>query len=319
MTKHNMTNQAKFLMSLTALFALTASMAVASGAGTSGGQFLRVGVGARAAGMAGALSPIVDDPTAIYWNPAGLAMLEKREVSLSYNAYFVDTAQQFLGYGHPSKYGTFGVGITMLSVGSIEKRSAASGDADVPDGGEFNTQDMAGALAWANKFDLNAFAMHYGAALKFVSSDLDAASASTFAADLGVIAAHKASNLSFSLAVLNLGGELKFVDEGDPLPLNIKPGVGYRRDLGKMGKLNLALDADILVNDGLTYVQPGVEWWFHKNFAFRTGWQLGRDSDAGVGFAAGLGMRKDAIGLDYAFVPFGGLGDTHRVSLAYRF
>src|SRR5437868_6492711 len=75
--------------------ASTLSAAHAVGKGTSGGQFLRVGVGARAPGMGGAFSPVADDATAIYWNPAGLAMLEKKEVSVSYNAYFKDTSSQF--------------------------------------------------------------------------------------------------------------------------------------------------------------------------------------------------------------------------------
>lgn len=307
-------------LALLASCALLASSAFAAGKGSSGGQFLRVGVGARAAGMAGAFSSIVDDATAIYWNPAGLASLEQRELALTYNAYFVDTAQQFLGYAHPmGDKGSLGIGITLLSVSDIEKRSATAGDADTPDLGTFKTQDMAGAIAWSKKMDVGSKSLSYGLAAKYVSSDLDTANASTFAFDLGAMLACPQTMLRFSLAVLNLGGELKFTNEGDPLPLNIKPGIGWSSEMGSWGKLNLALDADILINDSVSYVQPGAEWWFHENFAFRTGWQIGRDSDAGAGFAAGLGLRKDAIGVDYAFAPFGDLGDTHRISLAFRF
>src|SRR5262245_1106221 len=81
----------------------------AASKGTSGAQFLRIGVGARGPGMAGAFSPIADDASSIFWNPAGLARMDKREVQVSYNAYFKDTASQFIAYGHPTaERGTFG-------------------------------------------------------------------------------------------------------------------------------------------------------------------------------------------------------------------
>lgn len=296
------------------------NISMAGSKGKSGGQFLRVGVGARGPAMAGAFSPIVDDATAIYWNPAGLALLEKRNVELTYNSYFKDTASQFAGYAHPTRRGVFGLGVSLFGVKDIEKRSLTGGDSDTPDLGNFDTRDMAVSLGWANKMGLGDGILNYGAALKYISSDLETEKANTAAVDLGVIhQCHKDKGLSLSLAVLNLGGELKFKDTGDPLPLNIKPGVAWRQGLGKLGKLSLALDGDILVNDGIGYVQPGFEWWAHRAFALRGGYQFGRDKDAGQGFGVGAGFRLFNIGVDYAFVPFGDLGDTHRMSLGVKF
>src|ERR1044071_7438798 len=110
----------------------------ATGKGESGAQFLRIGAGARALGMAGAFSPVADDATAIYWNPSGLASLDHREISLTYDSYFKDSASQFLGYAHPmGERGTLGLGVTMFSVKDIEHRSATGGDSDAPDLGNF--------------------------------------------------------------------------------------------------------------------------------------------------------------------------------------
>ena len=53
-----------------------------SDSGTTTAQFLKLGVGARAIGMGEAYSAIADDPTAIYWNPAGLAAVSEHSVSL---------------------------------------------------------------------------------------------------------------------------------------------------------------------------------------------------------------------------------------------
>ncbi|MBI4064288.1 MAG: hypothetical protein HY401_08330, partial [Elusimicrobia bacterium] len=46
--------------------------------------------------------------------------------------------------------------------------------------------------------------------------------------------------------------------------------------------------------------------------------QLKEDNPA-PGIAAGLGFKHMGLNIDYAFVPFGNLGNTHRVSLGYRF
>lgn len=35
-----------------------------------------IGIGPRALGMGGAFVALVDDPTSVYWNPAGLAFVE---------------------------------------------------------------------------------------------------------------------------------------------------------------------------------------------------------------------------------------------------
>jgi hypothetical protein len=270
--------------------------------------------------MAGAVSPFIDDATSIYWNPAGLARMESKEVSLSYNSYFEDTAQQFVGYGHPTEHGTFGVGFTMFGVKDIEKRSV-DGDADAPDLGSFDTRDLAASFGWGNKRDMGSGALRYGAALKYISSDLEVESAATGAVDLGSAYEFGSEESKFyvSAALLNLGGELKFDEEGDPLPLNFKPGVAWRKDVGRMGNVIAALDADMLLNDGVALVQPGVEWNVHPMFSLRSGYQIGRDEDAGSGFAAGVGFRMSGLMLDYAFVPYGELGDTHRMSVGYRF
>ena len=44
------------------------------------GEFLALGVGARALGMGGAFVSLADDATAAYWNPAGIVLATGREL-----------------------------------------------------------------------------------------------------------------------------------------------------------------------------------------------------------------------------------------------
>lgn len=50
---------------------------------TLNGSDLGMGVGARAIGMGGAYTAVADDPSAAFWNPAGLTGLEKSQFSFS--------------------------------------------------------------------------------------------------------------------------------------------------------------------------------------------------------------------------------------------
>jgi len=52
------------------------------------GEFLRIGVGARALGMGSAFAGLADDGSAAFWNPAGLATLTSREVTLMHAEQF---------------------------------------------------------------------------------------------------------------------------------------------------------------------------------------------------------------------------------------
>ncbi len=46
-----------------------------------------LGAGARARGMGGAFFAVSNDPTAASWNPAGLSLLDKAQMDLSFNSY----------------------------------------------------------------------------------------------------------------------------------------------------------------------------------------------------------------------------------------
>ena len=68
--------------------------------GTFDGQFLKISVGARAAGMGNAFVAVADDASSVFWNAAGLARIEpdKSELSLNHANWIADMSFDEVGY-----------------------------------------------------------------------------------------------------------------------------------------------------------------------------------------------------------------------------
>jgi hypothetical protein len=282
-------------------------------AGTTGAQFLKIGVGARAMAMGGAYAAMFNDVHCLYWNPAGVARMKRPQLASSYNLMYQDTSQGFMGYAHPTRIGVFGGGLNYLQVADIEKRT---GDSARPLS-TFSAKDSALFFSYAIP---NAWAgMSLGANIKLINLKLDDKSANAYSLDLGAQQKIKELPLVLGLSVLNLGSQVKLGTESDSLPLGIKAGATYSF---MNNSLLLATGVDSWPQEKLTYAQFGVEWKPVPLLSLRTGPQVGgqrQDLGSLVGMSAGLGVQVRMLDVDYAYVPFGDLGDTHRLSLRVTF
>src|SRR5579872_2068558 len=85
------------------LVVLAGSAQAATGVGTSGADFLNIGVGARQMAMGGAAAAVDSevDANAVNWNPAALGFMQKANVTASYNSLFQDENQGFIAYASP--------------------------------------------------------------------------------------------------------------------------------------------------------------------------------------------------------------------------
>jgi len=103
-----------------ALLTGTASNALAT---KYAGAFMANGGGARALGMGGSFTAIADDPSATFWNPAGIADIEKKEILLLHSERFGDLIDRdFVAYTQPVNWNIFGgessgVGISLIRLG----------------------------------------------------------------------------------------------------------------------------------------------------------------------------------------------------------
>ena len=292
--------------------------AYASGAGTTAAPFLKAAMSPRAVAMAGAFSALADDSGAVFVNPAGLAQSDKTEVGLDFSTYLQDAKMGNLSYAGKVGDNRFGFGATFMTVGGISKTLNDAVGA-VPEIGTFDASDMAVTLAYAKK-DIAARALPHldgGLAVKFIRSGIDTKTAFAVAVDAGAIY-HATDKINLSMAIQNLGTKMKFVDESDPLPLNLRAGALYKAS----EKFNLAVEINEYLQDEKFYPSVGAEYWFRNALALRGGYKFGYDTSnlgSEVGLSLGFGIKVQGLGIDYAFLPFGDLGNIHRFGVWMQF
>src|SRR3954463_7326455 len=113
-------------LAIIALLSMGSSQAMASGAGTTSANFLKLGIGPRAIAMGDAQVGLANDVYATYWNPAGLARLETPEAGFVQNQYLQDVSESYLAFAYPHpKLGTLAASATYLNVGKFPGYDAA--------------------------------------------------------------------------------------------------------------------------------------------------------------------------------------------------
>lgn len=280
-----------------------------AGAGTSGGNILSIGVGARAIGMGEAYTAQADDISSIYWNPAGIAILNQSQASFMYIQQFQETSYSHGAVATPLENGGVGGSIDYQSFGSIRGMdSHANPTGDVSAYGAVGT--VSGALfagPWAG-----------GVSMKGVQSKLADVTARGVAWDVGGmwVCQRPVFNGTFRLGATmrNLGTGLKFLDQRDPFPYEYRFGAALVQMLDK--KLNASLDVG-KQRDVRPGVYSGVEYWVIPNLALRGGY-VGT-SQEGMGLRMGVGLRIKDISFDYAYSSYGDLGMSHLYEVVFRF
>jgi len=287
----------------------------------AGAAFLKMDVGAKAAAIGGAYTALADDVTAIYWNPAGLAQLKQTELNFMHNEWFSGINYEFLAAAYPIENLTFATSLTYLYMDEIKevlRDTERKGNGRYWETGKlFTAEDMALSLAFAQALEENFF---MGANFKYIHENIEHESASGAAMDLGVLF-RPVNKLGFGFVIQNVGPKMKFITDEFSLPLTYRAGIAYQI----MEKISFLLDVRKTKDEKLDF-STGIELWFGKLLALRFSGRTQADDKLGkfkglpTGMAAGCGFNLgNSLTLDYAYVPYGDLGDTHRISIAMKF
>jgi hypothetical protein len=312
-------------------------------AGTSAGQFLKIGVGARAMAMGGATVGVVDDASAAYWNPAGLAGVKSFTLFGTHTRWFADITHQYFGVVLPlGDDHRIGVNATVLSVGDIE---ITTEEQPRGTGTFYDATDIAVGLSYSGRL-VEFFS--FGATVKYVTQSIYNESASAMAVDLGTVLHTGFEGITIGMAFTNFGTAMKLEGRDlhrtyDPnpnsaantgvssylgtesweLPVNFRVGIGWTL-VGPVEALmtdethavRLAVDANH-ANDAPENAVVGLEYSWQEILALRGGYAFNDDVrtwSAGVGLhwgtAQGLG-----VGVDYAYTDLDRLGPIHVFSV----
>ncbi len=286
----------------------------AKGVGTTTANFLKLGVGARCEAMGEACSALTNDAGALYWNPAALTLIPEKEATLMvmHAPYLEPTYFDFAGYAqNAGTAGAFGLGMQYFTGGAITRTDTSGASL-----GNFTVYDLAISLGYAKSF----YGYSFGTTGKYVESKLQT-SAHAMAVDLGLLTpAYFHDRLRLAVVETNLGGRMTFDEQSFELPFNLKAGGA----LSLTPAWKAAFDVNFPI-DNNPYATIGSEyvWTIRRDWAMagRIGYN-GRgsgDIEGLSGPTAGLGLRLQSYSFDYAVVPMGALGMTHRISFSMRF
>jgi len=302
-----------FLVVLTFTFHLSPFTLFAAGPGTTGATFLKLGVGSRPVAMGEAFVAAADDINALYWNPSGLSLAEGKQVIFTHTEWFQAIRYEYLAYCQPAFGGTIGAGITYLYITDIERRDIAGAllGTTVP------ANDLAIAVSYAKTLSER---LNLGGTVKIINQQLDDKSALGAAIDLGMQYKLNKEGLVMGFALQNIGYEAPFITEASPMPMNLKAGIANK---SADSKLTLSADLNYSILDSIWALGAGFEYWVHPILAIRAGYKynsaINNTLGALSGLTCGAGFKIGILGIDYALVPYGDLGYTHRISLLARF
>jgi len=274
----------------------------------TGLAFLKVGVGGRAAGLGEAYVAAANDPTAIYWNAAGLDRSSGTVAAFSHNSWLQNIRADFLAISFPAFSGAIGLGLNMQTIPDIELRTIPS---PTPIG-VFDARDLSIALAYSRPLGEN---VQLGLTVKYLYEKIHVESAAGFAVDAGVLIKNLVSGLRAGASLQNIGGMGNLRNEKIDLPSLARVGVAYTPERLASGGVTLLSEA-MIVFDGERSVTIAGEYVFQKTLGLRGGYQFNRENR---GVAGGIGLSWGRYQLDYGYMPFSSdLGDTHRFSLTLR-
>ncbi len=286
-----------------------------SKSGTSGLQFLKIGIGAKQVGFGSAVSSTVDDAAAVFWNPAGIGWMNEKQVFLAHNTWLVDSRHSAISFAMPLGSFVVGANIAVLNIKEFEETTV-----DFPGG----TGRMVGAgdfvigLAVARKYTEK---LSIGLQVKFVQEKLDDVTFNNFLFDVGTIYYTGFRDLRLAFTLQHFGPDKKLFDTNFKMPLLFR--LGAADHIINTDNLRITTAVDLVhPTDNNEWVNLGLEIGLVKLIEIRGGYRINVDEGAltlGFGLQAPhmMGVRPQ---LDYAYVSYGDIfGATHRFSLAFSF
>ncbi len=304
--------------------------------GATAAQFLKLGVGARPIALGGAFVAQANDLSAMYWNPAGLALLPGASVQLAHTRYLADIAYNFAAFGTSlGNAGTLAASLIYLDSGDMLVRTIAQPEGT---GERFKVQNYAIQVSYGRGLT-DRFSI--GGSFKFIQERIWHSTASSIALDVGTLFTTPYERLRLGASFSNFGPKMQmsgrdivfstdptpnqggvveivnseYLLDRHPLPLLFRIGLSW--DAMRTANHTFVLSTDAThPNDNYEYVSFGAEYDFRNLIALRAGYRnlFEANGEQGLTMGGGLNLRLDRalrVRIDYAWADFGRLEQTH--------
>ncbi len=304
---------AAFTVAAAFFFLGLAPNAESAGSGGQPGAFMYYGVGGRALAMGGAYYGVSDDASAAYWNPSGLSLLQRKEVTVM-QATLPSTAKYtYFTYAHPTKKGsTFAISMTQFGASGFEKvdviYDANNEPKTITSGGSFDDKQQSMAFSWGKSVTET---LGFGLTIKQVTRALAGKSDSSRSMDVGIMKA-VGPYYRVGLGLQNVFS-MRTGETDDRLPVVFMVGNSFRffKD-----RLTLALDGNKPMTGNME-ARFGGEYWVSRWFAFRFG-LMGIPDVQETDFGFGIKFKSFNLDVAQGIHDLGAAAST-RFSLTFRF
>ncbi len=280
----------------------------AFGAGGVGADFLRLEPPAKTAAMSNVFAGISDDINAILYNPAGLVSIKKPVVSFTHYSSFADNNSEYLcgAMGFDGIKGVFGASLLVNYTFDFPVY-----DSYGVENGSVDNMDIVGTFSYAYPVTPD---ISLGVNAKLFRSVLYKYSKQGFAFDIGGRMQLGCNPDIYAGFVLqNAGVQGAYISIADPMPINLKAGIGARIHAGSAAIITLGVDVNRLVmKDELPTLDIGAEADVFQMISIRAGYGFRHDTG---NLSLGIGVNMEKVRFSYSYQPFEMLGAAHRISL----
>lgn len=301
--------------------ALRGVASAAGSAGTSGADFLEIGVGSRPLGMGEAFTAGTDDINSIYYNPAGLGTIRYPVLSIMHQELILDSRFENISAAFPLFYGFMGVSNSVFWVPPFDKI-----DVDGNKTGTVNFYNACFTLAYGQSLGF----MEVGGSVKYIHQKIDTLTLHSAAVDFGVMKRlymyspfdAPIRNFVLGMSLQNIGTKAK----DDELPRLMRMGASYypTRWLGlNLDLMQYFIDTSDLYDFTYGFEESlranlGMELSYFNIIALRAGYRFNDSGTYSLGMGFNYAVKDVGFSIDASYSDTGIFGPVYSFSISFK-
>jgi len=317
----NMYKQILLTVSLIIILLLADNLYADGSAGTSGADFLELGIGSRPLSMGEAFTAETGDINSLYYNPAGLGSLKYPVLSIFHNELVLDSRFENISVALPIFNGWLGISNSLFWVPDFDKINIEGETTG-------KVRFYNGNFTTGYGYDFGEF--YLGGSVKYIYQKMDTLFINSFAVDFGILKGmylyspynSPAKNFHIGLSILNVGTKAK----DDPLPRMLRIGASYK----PTNWFGINLDVtESIINSSDLYdflylfeesfrVNAGVEFNYLELLYIRGGWRFNDAGTYSLGFGFNYAVQNTAFTIDTSFSDNGVFGPVYSLGITVK-